>query len=320
MSGKLVVVANYFSGEQKERIRQKAADRGFAAQFFDDAQSAAPALEDAEIILSNIADTAKRAPCLKWFCTANAGVDPYLKPDAFLNKDVMLSNSSGAYGVTIAEHVTMVTLLMLRRQQEYDAIVAGRNWKRDLPIRSIRGSAVTLLGTGDIGREIAARFRAFQPRALWGVNRSGRDPGGPFDRIERTDGLDALLPHTDILVVALPGTKETYRMLSAARLALLPDGCVIVNVGRGRIIEEEALYTELLRGRLYAALDVFETEPLPADHPLWTCPNLLITPHVAGNTTLPYTRERIVELFLEDLDNYASGRPLKRRVDLEKGY
>ena len=123
-----------------------------------------------------------------------------------------------------------------------------------------------------------------------------------------------------MLVISLPGTKETFHMLDDRRLALLPDGALVINVGRGPVIDQKALEKELRAGRLRAALDVFETEPLPADDSLWDCPNLLMAPHVAGNMTLPYTRDRIVELFLEDFENYCAGRPLARQVDLKRGY
>ena len=114
--------------------------------------------------------------------------------------------------------------------------------------------------------------------------------------------------------------EEVRLRLDAERLALLPDGALIVNVGRGTAVDQAALERELRAGRLQAALDVFEQEPLPADDPLWDCPGLLLTPHVAGNMTLPYTRDRIVALFLEDFENYCAGRPLQRQVDLKKGY
>ena len=120
--------------------------------------------------------------------------------------------------------------------------------------------------------------------------------------------------------MSLPGTAATEGMIGEKELAMLPDKAVVVNVGRGSVIVQSALEKELRKGRLSAALDVFEVEPIPQEDTIWTCPNLLITPHVAGNMTLPYTVRRIVDMFLENLDSYMEGSNLKRRVNLEKGY
>ena len=168
----------------------------------------------------------------------------------FASPDAVLTNSSGAYGVTIAEHIVMCALEMLRRQMDYSAIVRRREWKRDLPVRSIKGSRVILLGTGDIGREAAIRLRAFGPASLVGVNRGGGNPQGLFDRIVLQDALDSVLPETDILVISLPGTPETFHMLGARRLVLLPDQALVINVGRGSVIDQKALEKELRAGRL----------------------------------------------------------------------
>ena len=278
-------------------------------------------LRDAEILFTGMPDLPKYAPNLRWLCTPSAGVEPFVKPGVFASPDVLLTNSSGAYGTTIAEHIIMVTLELMRRQMDYTEIVRRREWRRDLPIRSIRNSRVTLLGTGDIGQEAAIRLRAFSPRSLTGVNRSGRNPGDLFDQVVRQDRLDDILPETDLLIMSLPGTPETDGLMSRERLALLPESAFIVNVGRGNAIDQRALAERLASGRLAgAALDVFEREPLPPEDALWDCPRLLITPHTAGNMTLDYTVERIMALFLEDFENYCAGRPLSRLVRRDRGY
>lgn len=320
MGKKLVVVNPALEDVHIRQIRAIAEKNGFEALFFQKTAQALPYLGDAEVVFGQSARLAQNSPRLRWLCTPSAGVDHFTGPGVFASPDAVLTNSSGAYGVTIAEHIIMFALEMLRRQMDYSAIVARREWKRDLPVRSIKGSRVTLLGTGDIGREAAVRLRAFGPASLVGVNRGGGNPQGLFDRIVLQDALDAVLPETDILVISLPGTPETFHMLDERRLALLPDHALIINVGRGSVIDQKALEKELRAGRLCAALDVFEQEPLPPDDSLWDSPNLLIAPHVAGNMTLPYTKERIVALFLEDFENYCAGRPLLRQVDLKKGY
>lgn len=320
MSRKLVIAISALEEAQREDIRQAARDHGFEAFFFENDTQALPCLADAEIIFGSSAALAKNAPVLRWLCTPSAGVNQFLGEGAFASPDAALTNSSGAYGVTIAEHIIMITLEMLRRQLEYSAIVSRREWKRDLPVRSIKNSRVTLLGTGDIGQEAAVRLRAFGPARIVGVNRGGSNPGNLFDAVWKQERIEEVLPQTDILIMSLPGTAATLHMLDEKRLSLLPDGALIINVGRGTAIDQKALEDQLRAGRLFAALDVFEREPLPAQDSLWDCPNLLITPHTAGNMTLPYTKARIVALFLEDFENYCAGRPLLRQVDLKKGY
>ena len=189
-----------------------------------------------------------------------------------------------------------------------------------LPVRSVFGSRITLLGTGDIGQETVRRLKGFAPASLIGVNRSGRNPDGLFDRIVKSKELDQILPNTDILIISLPGTAETYHMIGEEQLKLLPDDAIIINVGRGNVIDQAALEKELRGGRLFAGLDVYEKEPLPQDDTLWDCPRLILTPHVAGDTTLPYTLDRIVNLFLEDFERYCEGKPLAGLADRKAGY
>ena len=320
MERKMIVAIGALKEKHRCLIRAAAERQGFAVSFYNSDAEALPHLADAEIVFGQSDALAKNSPVLRWLCTPSAGVNQFSGEGVFASKDAVLTNSSGAYGVTIAEHIVMVTLEMLRRQQDYNDFVARRHWQRDLPVRSIKNSRVTLVGTGDIGQEAALRLRAFGPACIWGVNRSGGNPQNLFDEIRTQERIEDLLPDTDILILSLPGTPETFHILSEQRLALLPDGALIVNVGRGTAIDQAALEKELRTGRLQAALDVFEREPLPADDPLWACPHLLLTPHVAGNMTLPYTQDRIVDLFLEDFDNYCAGRPLLRQVDLKKGY
>ncbi len=320
MSRKMIVSIAQLTEQHRAEIRSAATAHGFEVSFFDDEARALPALADAEILFGQSPLLSQNAPRLRWLCVPSAGVNPFTAPGTFASADAVLTNSSGAYGVTIAEHIIMVTLDFMRRQQEYAQIVSRREWARNLAVRSIHGSRITMLGTGDIGQEAAIRLRTFMPACIVGVNRSGKNPRGLFDDVLTQDQLNAALPETDLLILSLPGTSETNQMMDGKRLSLLPDGSFIVNVGRGNAIDQHALEMELRAGRLHAALDVFEEEPLPREDPLWDCPNLLITPHIAGNMTLPYTKDTIVRLFLEDFENYCAGKPLQRQVDLKKGY
>ena len=316
---KIVTVVPALTDEQKERIKKAAEKNGFRTVFCMSGKEAAKEMPGAEILVSANGSLIGLGTDLKWVCSPFAGVDPLIS--VLEGKDILLSNSSGAYGVTISEHIIMVTLELMRRRMEYINLIRDRIWENTLPIHSIQGARITLLGTGNIGQETAIRLRAFSPVSIVGVNRRGGDPGSLFDRIAPLSELDDLLPQTDLLISSLPSTSQTRDLLTEERLKLLPADAYLVNVGRGDVLDQEALEKMLRAGALGgAALDVFREEPLPADGTLWDCPRLVLTTHLSGTWTLQYTVERIVEMFLEDLDNYCAGRELAHLVDLKAGY
>ena len=226
----------------------------------------------------------------------------------------------GAYGPAISEHIVMVLLMLLRRMPEYQAALSQGQWPCYTPVRSIAGSRAVLLGTGDVGSHTARRLKALGARVT-GVCRSGRSAEPAFDRVLPVSRLESALPQADALILALPATPETIGILSRERLALLPPTAYVVNVGRGSAIDQDALVEALRAGRLAgAALDVMTPEPLPAGHPLRTCPNTILTPHVSGNMALGLTCDLDVELFLRELARYAAGEPLANLVDRARGY
>ena len=316
---KLVTLFAALTEAQRDRINGAAEKNGFTAVFCGSKDEAKEEIQDAEVFLGMDADLISLGNDLKWVCSTSAGVGHFM--GALEGKDILLTNSSGAYGVTISEHIVMVTLELMRRRMEYFDIVRNRRWENSLPIHSIRDSRITLLGTGNIGQETVVRLRAFAPKTIVGVNRRGSNPEGLFDRIIPLAELESILPQTDLLISSLPSTGQTKDLLTADRLNLLPADSYLVNVGRGDTIDEEALEQMLRDGRLGgAALDVFRQEPIPADSTLWECPGLIITPHSSGTWTLPFTVETIVNMFIKDFDNYCAGRALERLVDRKEGY
>ena len=323
MSRNICIYQEFLTDAHKAQIQKTAEELGFAPHFFtlDQFEEAKACVQDCEILYAHSPDLLRAAPAtLKWYCCSFAGVDPYCKdPAIFANPDCILTNSN-VYGVTIAEHVVMVTLMLLRRMPEYEEVVRNRSWSNQLPIRSIRDNEFTILGTGNIGVNVADRMRGMGAAKIIGLSRSGR-PHPAFDEVHPIADLDKVLPDTKILVMALPGTAETIHILNRERIALLPKDAYIINVGRGTAIEQEPLIEALNEGRIAgAALDVMDPEPLPHDHPLWSAKNLILTPHVSGNMTLGYTCDTNVAMFCEDLRNYAAGRPLNGFVDRVKGY
>ena len=323
MSRDICIYQEFLTDAHRAQIQRAADAAGFVPHFFtlDQFEEAKACVQHCEVLYAHSPELLRAAPAaLKWYCCSFAGVDPYCRePSIFANPDCLLTNSNG-YGVTIAEHVVMVTLMLLRRMPEYEEVVRNHGWSNQLPIRSIRDNEFTILGTGNIGVNVAERVRGMGAARVVGLSRSGK-ANPAFDEVLPISRLDEVLPRTKILVMALPGTAETLHILNRARIALLPSDAYVVNVGRGTAVEQEPLIEALNSGKLAgAALDVMDPEPLPKDHPLWSAKNLILTPHVSGNMTLGYTCDINVEMFCADLANYAAGRPLNGLVDRKLGY
>lgn len=323
MAKKIGVIIDFLNDKYERQLNEAAAKAGYEITYFPSSAAAVGNVDDFEILYGHCSQKVIRsAKSLRWYCCCWAGVDRFCDETLYQNPDCALTNSSGAYGTTISEHLIMVCLMLLRRQPEYTEIIRAGGWEvLSGGIRSLHGARITVLGTGDIGTEFARRAQVFHPAAIHGVRRTVRESDPAFTDVHAIAELDSLLPETDLLVMALPSTAETIGILSRERIALLPRSAFVVNVGRGNAIDQDALIDALNEDRLAgAALDVVVPEPLPADHPLRGAKNLLLTPHVAGNMTLGYTCDRSVEMFCEDLDNYVSGRPLAHLVDRKKGY
>lgn len=318
---KILVIDNFMEPRHMEEVRATAAEVGFTVDFI-----APGALDTVDAAAYEVVyglpkpEQLKSFTGLRWFCASFAGVDNYCAPALWPNAEAILTNSAGAYGVTIAEHVMMVTLMLLRQYPQFARIVAERKWQREIPMGTICRSRVTIVGTGDIGTHVARRFRTMGTEHLCGVRRSQKE-APDFDEVVTFERLDEVLPRTDILILCVPSTTETIGILSRQRIALLPRNAVVVNVGRGSAIDQDALIDALNAERIAgAALDVMTPEPLPADHPLWEAKNVLLTPHCAGNFSCAVTRDTDVTMFCDDLRRYAAGEKLKHLVDRTRGY
>lgn len=318
---KLAVCVTFMNEKYRRQIDAAAEAAGFMVHYYDTQAALTPHIGDYEVLFGHpVPALLRQASQLKWLCSDYAGVEKYLDDAVWPRPDCLLSNASGAYGPTISEHILMVLLMLLRRMPEYQVDLCQRQWTFHTPIRSIIGSHVVMLGTGDIGSHTARRLKALGA-SVTGVCRSGRSEEPAFDRVVPIQELDSVLPEADALVMALPATPETEGILSRERIALLPERAYVVNVGRGSAIDQNALVEALMQRKLAgAALDVMTPEPLPADDPLWDCPNTIITPHVSGNMSLGLTCDIDVDMFCADLARYAAGEPLANLVDRTRGY
>lgn len=318
---KILVINNLLEEKHIEKIKAAAKAAGSEVFFYKGEAEIPQSDFDADIIYGFAPSIVKTSKTLKWLCVPWAGVDSIMVPDYFANEDCLLTNSAGAYGVSIAEHMIAVSLMMMRRLTEFFEETRNGKWLTPRSQKSLKDCRITVLGTGDIGTTFAKRAKAFEPAQIIGVCRSGKSSESVYDKVLPVTELDAVLPETDLLAMSLPATPETKNILSRQRIALMPQGSYIVNVGRGSAIDEDALADALEAGRLAgAALDVFQKEPLPEGHRLWHTKNLLITPHVAGNLTLPYTKDKNVDMFIEDLKNFTAGKTLRYLVDRKLGY
>jgi phosphoglycerate dehydrogenase-like enzyme len=233
--------------------------------------------------------------------TTSAGVDWLI---GRVPEQVMVCNARGVYDAPLAEWVVGAILAMQRGiVQSHDA--QGRGAWDAIEPPELLGRRVVILGLGSIGTAIADRLRPFGVELI-GVGRTARDG------VRGLADLDDVLRDADILVNILPLTSETRGLLDVRRLSLLPDGALVVNGGRGRTIVTPALVAELQAGRIRAALDVTDPEPLPPDHPLWELPNVLITPHMAGDS--PASTIRAFELAGAQVRRFAAGAPLINEV------
>ena len=318
---KILVINNQLEEKHLAYIKTTADSLGATVHFYTSDADIPQSDYDADIIYGFAPSIVKTSKTLKWLCVPWAGVDSLMVPDYFANEECLLTNSAGAYGVSIAEHMIATSLVMMRRLNEFMEETRNGQWLKPRAQKSLKDCRITVLGTGDIGTTFAKRAAAFEPALIVGVCRSGKSSEAVYNKVLPVSELDSILPQTDLLAMSLPSTPETKGILSRERMSLLPEGAYIVNVGRGSAIDEDALADNLESGHIAgAALDVFQTEPLPSSSRLWKTKNLLITPHVAGNMTLAHTRNKNVQMFIEDLHNFAEGKPLHYLVDRKLGY
>lgn len=319
MNRKIGIYVPSLNDEQRASIDRTAAQAGMETVYFEDAPGA-DEVKGFEVLFGQIpVDVIRYAEGLKWLHCAFAGVDPYVDPALYPSDDVMLSCSSGAYGVAISEHIMMVLLMMLKRMPEYEPMLRANHWEKLSPISGVMGSRIAVVGTGDIGSCFGTRAKAMGA-SIVGVRTKAVKPDW-CDEIYTTADIKEAVKDCDIVVSAIPFTPQTADLYDREFFAAMKEGSYFVNVGRGKSVVEDDLCEALTSGHLAgAALDVFRTEPLPPDHPLWSQKNLLITPHCAGDMAMAYTRQRVTDIFIENLEAYGKGEQIPNFVDREKGY
>ncbi len=285
---------------------------------------------------SVVIPTPVQAPKLHWIQFHWAGLDHALSYPILQKPDILVTTSSGIASAQVAEYALMMLLALGHRLPDLIANQKKAEWPKDrwerFSPKELRSSTVGIVGYGSIGRQIARLLREFGANVLaikrdvmkpedTGYTPEGQgDPNGDFvNRLYPPQAIRSVFKECDFVVVTVPLTKETHHMIGAEELAALRPHAFLIDISRGNIIEPNALFQVLKDHKIAgASLDVFPEEPLPPEHPLWKLPNVIITPHISGNT--PYYDQRATLLFTENLHRYLAGLPLYNHFDKERGY
>jgi len=301
----------------RRRIREAAPGFDLVEVRRDDADALKAAAAEAEVwfgphLTPELFALARR---LRWIQTTYAGVERLLFPE-LVASDVVLTNVRGMHADTIGDHVMMGILALARNLPRLVLQQAAARWLT-VPVAELAGDTLGIVGLGAIGQAVARRAQAFGMRVL-GVRRNPQ-PTPHVDEVLGPDGLEQVLTRSRWVVLACPLTPQTHGLIGPRELAWIGPEGYLINIGRGALVDEPALVKALQEGRLAGAvLDVFAEEPLPESSPLWRMPNVLITPHIAGQQR-DYTG-RAVEIFADNLDRYRRGLPLRNVVDKRAGY
>jgi len=314
-----VLVTHGMSSDDLERI--EAVAEGISAEATRTAEEAMARAAEAEVIQAGrwSDELWQSAPGLKWVQSGGAGVERFMTPE-FIASPIILTNAQGVYAIPIADHVMAFILHFSRRFNDLvRRQIAGEwePWERRSS-EELCEKTLGIVGLGGIGSEVAKRAKAFGMRVI-ATRRRPESPWQQADEVRGADELAWLLRESDFVALCSALTDETRHLIGEQELKVMKPTAFLVNIGRGRLIDEQALIAALRGGEIAGAgLDVFEREPLPAESPLWEVPNVMITPHDAGSS--PRSHERFMAVFLENLRRYVAGEPLLNVVDKRAGY
>lgn len=297
-------------------------EAGVRLAFAPDAEALSAVVEETEILFfwqarrSWIEGVWERTRKLRWIQSASDGVDGLLFP-GLAASDVRVTNARGVFDAPIAEWAIAAFLSFATGLHRSTLDTLAGRWEDGRTRRRVEGSTLCVVGPGPIGRAAARRARDLGIRVA-AVGRAPRDDR-LFGRIVGPEDLQAAVADADFVLDALPLAPGTERAVDAAVFAAMKPGAIFANVGRGTTVDETALIEAVASGHLGgAALDVFEKEPLPEDSPLWSLPNVIVSPHVCGD--VDGWEEEVVALFVDNLRRYTGGEPLRNLVDKTAGF
>jgi phosphoglycerate dehydrogenase-like enzyme len=266
------------------------------------------------------ADVYPYTPALKWVHSLSAGVEKFMTP-AFIKSPVPLTNARGVFKRSLADFAILAVLFFYKRVRRLIESQQARHWD-DFKVDWLPGKIMAVVGYGEIGRECALLAKALGLQIYATRRNPDQSSGDPIlDRIFAPSALAEMLAVADVVVAAAPLTPDTHHMLSDAQFSTMKPSAIVVNVGRGPVIDEQALIRALQKGIIAgAALDVFEVEPLPSDSPLWDMKNVLLSPHCTDRTQNPDWLDLSMQCFVSNFRRYLEGLPLENIVNKKAGY
>lgn len=322
MIQKVILAAANLPFEPRHWDRLRAAvppDRMIVASP-DDAPAMAAALQETEIaiIAHDLDERHVQAPNLRWIHCNHSGLTKSARPEVF-ERGLLVTGSAGRSGPALAEHVLMFSLLLCSRYPDFYEAQKRHEWLAKGPatagLRALYGRTIGILGMGHTGVALASRAKAFDMRVLAYRRRDLPMPPG-VDQMycaDRGETIDPILEQADILALVINLSDATRHLINDRAIRRMKRSAIIVNLSRGAVVDQDALIMALREGRLAGAgLDVTDPEPLPAGHPLWDTPNVLITPHFTA--ALPDKADRSVDIIIENLRRYRSGEPLLNQL------
>ena len=264
-------------------------------------------------------DLARQAPRLRWIQLSSSGVVHIVEQMGLGDRPIVVTNAAGMHALPLAEFVLFAMLYFAKRMPRVLADQRRHHWER-FALDTLPGKTLGIVGLGHVGGAIARLARSAGLRVVAVRRTAGAASESPdADAVYPPAGLRTLLGESDYVVLIVPLTPETAGLLGKAELAAMKPGAVLINIGRGQLVDEAALVESLRSGNLGgAALDVFATEPLPKASPLWDLPNVLVTPH--SMSTALDENEWLVDLFSDNLRRYLAGQPLRNVFDRARGY
>ncbi|HEV2515663.1 MAG TPA: D-2-hydroxyacid dehydrogenase [Devosia sp.] len=325
MPPKVLLMTNLpFSGAALDRLLVAAGDDVVRVEPDDDAGIRA-ALETVEVaVLAGDLDARHLgAPRLKWVHCDHAGLTRSARPEVF-ERGLIVTGSAGRSGPALAEHVMLFALLLTGGFLQFHEAQRRGEWLRTpelSALRALAGRTMGIVGMGHTGTALARRAKAFEMQVLGYRRRDAEPPEGVDEMFatERGDTIDAMLPRCEILALVVNLSDATSGLIGARQLALLPRGAIVINLSRGEVIDQDALVAALKSEQLGGAgLDVTTPEPLPPGHPLWSTPNVLITPHFTP--ALPDKSDRSLEIILDNFARYRAGTAMRNRLTPDDVY